>query len=107
MIRSLLRTVGAITASLIVGFALIMAVEVVTLFFHPFPPGVDPNDMEVCKVHVAKFPLRRRDPLPHRIFQYLGEVDERIHVGDKCLRWRKVSYYGNKDDAERTYYCGP
>ena len=43
-------------AGLVVAFVLIFATEVFTLALHPFPPGVDQNDMEVCKAHVAKFP---------------------------------------------------
>jgi hypothetical protein len=33
-----------------------MAVEVLGMIFHPFPPEVDPNDLEVCKTHVANCP---------------------------------------------------
>ena len=56
MIRSLMRSAAAITVSLVVAMALIIAVEVVTGIFHPFPPGVDTSDHEVIKAHVAKFP---------------------------------------------------
>lgn len=56
MIRSLMRSAGAIVVSLAVAMALIIAVEVVTGFFHPFPPGVDTSDHEVIKAHVAEFP---------------------------------------------------
>ena len=56
MIRSVLRSVAAIAVSLVVAMALIIAVEVVTLLFHPFPPDVDTNDHDVICAHVAKFP---------------------------------------------------
>jgi hypothetical protein len=56
MIRSLLRSVASIAVSLVVAMALIIAVEVVSAVLHPFPPGVDPADYEVCKAHVAKYP---------------------------------------------------
>ncbi len=56
MIRSMMRSAGAITLSLVVAMTLIIAVEVVTAIFHPFPPGVDTSDQEVIKAHVAKFP---------------------------------------------------
>ena len=56
MIRSILRSVGSIILSLVVAMALIVAVEVVSGIFHPFPPGVDTSDYEVVKAHVAKYP---------------------------------------------------
>ena len=56
MIASLLRSVGSVVAGLVVALVLIVAVEIFGAIFHPFPPGVDPNDMEVCKAHVARFP---------------------------------------------------
>jgi len=56
MIRSLMRSAGAITLSLVVAIALIIAVEFVTAIFHPFPPGVDTSDHQVVESHVARFP---------------------------------------------------
>ena len=56
MIRSLMRSAGAITVSLVVAMGLIIAVEAFSEVFHPFPPGVEPTDYEVCKAHVAKYP---------------------------------------------------
>jgi len=56
MIRPLMRSIGAIVLSLIVAMALIIAVEVVTTIFHPFPAGADTTDHEVVEAHVAKFP---------------------------------------------------
>ena len=56
MIRSLMRSIGAIFASLIVAMVLIVAVEVVTTIFHPFPAGADTTDHEVVEAHVEKFP---------------------------------------------------
>lgn len=56
MIRSSMRSAGAIILSLVVAMALIIAVEVVTTIFHPFPPGVDTSDHEVVEAHVARCP---------------------------------------------------
>jgi hypothetical protein len=56
MTRSLVRSIGSITAGLIAAMALIIAVEAIAAIFHPFPPGVDTTDQEVVKAHVAKFP---------------------------------------------------
>ena len=56
MLVSILRSIGALVAGLVLAAVLVFALEVVTLALHPFPPGVDPNDFEVCKAHVAKFP---------------------------------------------------
>ena len=56
MIRSLMRSIGVIIAGLIVAMVLIIAVEVVTAIFHPFPPGADATDHEVVEAHVEKFP---------------------------------------------------
>ena len=56
MIATLMRSAGAVVASLVVAMVLIIAVEAVSEVFHPFPPGVDPTDFEACKVHVARYP---------------------------------------------------
>jgi hypothetical protein len=56
MILSLLRSAGSVMAGLVAAFILIIAAEVFGAIFHPFPPGIDPSDMEACKAHVARFP---------------------------------------------------
>ena len=56
MIGAVLRSVGAVIVALMVAMALIMGVEVLSAIVHPFPPGVDPSDLEVCKAHVARYP---------------------------------------------------
>ena len=56
MIVKILRSAGAIIAGLVVAFVLIVGVEFFSAIFHPFPPGADPSDMEVCKAHVANYP---------------------------------------------------
>ena len=56
MIQSLMRSIGAIIASLIIAIALIIAVEFITTSFHPFPDGADTTDQEVVAAHVKKFP---------------------------------------------------
>ena len=53
---NVLRSVGAVIASLVVAFVLVVAVEFLSAVYHPFPPGVDPSDLEVCRAHVAKYP---------------------------------------------------
>ena len=56
MIVSIFRSVGAVIAGLIVALILIIVVEGISAVFHPFPPGVDPNNYELCKAHVAQYP---------------------------------------------------
>jgi hypothetical protein len=56
MILSLLRSVGSVVAGLVVAFLLVVAAEVFSSIYHPWPPGVDPTDMEACKAHVARYP---------------------------------------------------
>ncbi|MFN0198723.1 MAG: hypothetical protein ACKVT0_18405 [Planctomycetaceae bacterium] len=56
MIGSIIRSLAAVVAGLIVAFMLIIGVEGMSAVLHPFPPGVDSSDMEVCKAHVARFP---------------------------------------------------
>ncbi len=56
MIVRLIRSVGAILAGLFVAMVLVIAIEGIGAVVHPFPPGVDPTDLEVCKTHVAKCP---------------------------------------------------
>jgi hypothetical protein len=56
MIVSILRGVGSVIAGLVAAFILIVAAEVFSAIFHPFPPGADTSDLEVMKAHVARFP---------------------------------------------------
>src|SRR5262245_55327413 len=56
MILSLLRSVGSVVAGLVVAFIPIIAAEIFGAIYHPFPPGIDPSDMEACKAHVARMP---------------------------------------------------
>src|SRR5262245_235705 len=56
MILSLLRSIGNVLAGLALAFVFVVAAEVVGSIFHPFPPDVDPTDLEACKAHVARFP---------------------------------------------------
>jgi hypothetical protein len=56
MIGSISRSVGAVVVGFIPAMILIIGVEVVSDRLYPFPPGVDPSDMEVCRAHVAKLP---------------------------------------------------
>ena len=56
MIVSLVRSVGAVVLGLAVALMLIVGVEFFSSIVHPFPPGVDPTNMEVCRQHVAKYP---------------------------------------------------
>ena len=56
MFLSLLRSVGSVIAGLVLAFVFVVAAEVVSAIFHPFPTGVDPYDLEACKAHVARYP---------------------------------------------------
>jgi len=56
MILSLLRSVGSVVAGLVVAFVFIALAEVFSSIYHPWPPGADASDMEVCKAHVARYP---------------------------------------------------
>src|SRR5262245_50245200 len=56
MILSVLRSIGSVVAGLVAAFIVVVAMEVFGEIFHPFPPGENPNDMEACKAHVARFP---------------------------------------------------
>jgi hypothetical protein len=53
---SILRSIGAVMAGLVVAFVLIIGVEAFGAVAHPAPPGVDLHDLEQCKAHVARFP---------------------------------------------------
>ena len=39
MLVSILRSIGAVVAGLVLAAVLVFALEVVTLALHPFPPG--------------------------------------------------------------------
>lgn len=57
MIFPILRSVGSVAAGLVVAFIPIVAAEVFSEVFYPFPAGIDPKDFnEVCKAHVAGYP---------------------------------------------------
>ena len=56
MIGLFLRSLGAIVAGLAVAMLFAIGVEGVSAVLHPFPPGVDTSDLEVCKAHVARCP---------------------------------------------------
>lgn len=56
MIGAIIRSVGSVIAGLIVALMLVIGVEGLGSILHPFPPGVDPTDMEACKAHVAQYP---------------------------------------------------
>ena len=56
MLLNLIRGAAVIIGSLIVAFVGVVVVEWLSSILHPFPPGVDPMDIEVCKQHVARYP---------------------------------------------------
>jgi hypothetical protein len=56
MMKSILWSVLAIAASLTTAFILLAAIEGVSEVYHPSPPGMDPNDMDACRAHVARYP---------------------------------------------------
>lgn len=50
------RSAGAIVLGLVVVLIFIIAIEWMSSILHPFPPGVDPSDIEACRAHVARYP---------------------------------------------------
>ena len=56
MILSILRSIGSVVAGLVVAFISIVAAEVFSSIYHPWPAGVDTSDFEVVKAHVARYP---------------------------------------------------
>lgn len=56
MIINLLRSLFALLAGLAVALVLVLGVELLSGLVHPFPPGVDPTDLEACRAHVARYP---------------------------------------------------
>jgi len=56
MIGSVVRSVGAVIAGLVVAMVFAVGVEGVSAILHPFPPGADPTDYETCRLHVARYP---------------------------------------------------
>lgn len=56
MLMKLVRTIVALITGLAVALGLVIAAEGFSEVFHPFPPGVDSSDMEVCRAHVARYP---------------------------------------------------
>lgn len=56
MVRSLMRSAVAIVMALVAAFVLVILVEVVTLWLHPFPAGMDTKDSAQMKAHVGMFP---------------------------------------------------
>jgi hypothetical protein len=52
---SVLRSVVAIVAGMIVALILVVAVELFSAVVHPFPPGLKETEEEIC-LHVARYP---------------------------------------------------
>lgn len=52
----MIRSVAAVFAGLVLAFALVVGIEGIGAVVHPFPPDVDPTDMDVCRAHVARCP---------------------------------------------------
>ena len=52
---ALLRAIGAIVAAMVVGFALIVAVEMFSNVVHPFPADFRGTQEEMC-AHVERYP---------------------------------------------------
>lgn len=51
-----LRTIGALFASLVTVFVLLIAVEGFSAVVHPFPEGMDMHSQEEMCAHVANYP---------------------------------------------------
>jgi hypothetical protein len=56
MIGSIARSLVALVLGFVAALCFIVAVEGVCAALYPFPEGVDPSDLEVCKAHVAQLP---------------------------------------------------
>lgn len=56
MFGSLLKSLAAVVAGIVVAFAGLIAVEAMSAVLHPAPPGVDLSNIEACKAHVARYP---------------------------------------------------
>ena len=56
MVLSLRRSIGSVIAGLAIAFVLIVAAEVFSMIYHPFPPGADTSDHAVIKAQVASYP---------------------------------------------------
>jgi hypothetical protein len=57
MFGSILRSLAAVVAGIVVALAGLIAVEAMSAVLHPAPPGVDiAADIEACKAHVARYP---------------------------------------------------
>ncbi len=55
MVKTALRTMVAFMAGLVVSFALIFGVEILSNVVHPFPDGFKGTTEEICS-HVARYP---------------------------------------------------
>lgn len=56
MLLKLIRGSAVVIGGLILAFVGVVAVEWVSSILHPFPPGIDPTDIEACRQHVARYP---------------------------------------------------
>lgn len=56
MTGAMIRSVGGVSAGLIVALMFVIGVEGLSSILHPFPPGIDPTDFEACRAHVARYP---------------------------------------------------
>lgn len=56
MNRPIVRSIGAIIASLVAAMVIVVITEILTLNLHPFPEGADTSDPAVMNNHVANFP---------------------------------------------------
>jgi hypothetical protein len=52
----LLRSLAAVIAALLLALLGVIGVEALSSVLHPFPPGVDPSNMDACREHVARYP---------------------------------------------------
>ena len=56
MVGSIVRSVGAVITGLVVSMFFVVGTEIMWAVVYPFPPGVDPHDIEVCKAHIVQLP---------------------------------------------------
>ena len=53
---SVFRCMGAVVIGLLAAMIFVVGVEWMSSILHPFPPGVDTSDLEVCRAHVSRYP---------------------------------------------------
>jgi hypothetical protein len=51
-----IRGIAIVFVSLLIAFAGVIGVELMSSILHPVPPGIDMSNIEACRQHVARYP---------------------------------------------------